>query len=121
MRYEENENDGPDNQHPLGVRKMKMMIPLEISWNNHDNVSVTIGNETINESNSVELLGIKIDANLNLNEQVTNLCKKGNPRLHALARISNYLSEGKLKILMETFIQSSLIIAHLYGCFTIEH
>ena len=73
---------------------------------NHDNVSVTLGNETIEESNSVELLGIKIDTNLNFNEHVTDLCKKGNQKLHALARISKYLNEDKLKILMKTFIQS---------------
>ena len=73
---------------------------------NHDNVSVTLGNETIEESNSVELLGIKIDTNLNFNQHVTDLCKKGNQKLHALARISKYLNEDKLKILMKTFIQS---------------
>ena len=70
------------------------------------NVSVTLGNETIKESNSVELLGIKINAYLNMNEHVTNLCKKANQKLHALARISKYLREDKLKIFMKTFIQS---------------
>ena len=73
---------------------------------NEDNVSVTLGNETIEATNSVELLGIKIDSNLNFNEHVTNLCKKGNQKLHALARISKYLNEDKLKIIMKTFIQS---------------
>ena len=70
------------------------------------NVSVSLGNETIKESSSVELLGIKIDSHLNMNEHVTNLCKKGNQKLHALARISKYLREDKLKLLMKTFIQS---------------
>ena len=73
---------------------------------NHDNVSVTLGNENIEESNSVELLGIKIDTNLNFNEHVTDLCKKGNQKLHALAGISKYLNEDKLKILIKTFIRS---------------
>ena len=65
------------------------------------NVSVSLGNETIKESSSVELLGIKIDSHLNMNEHVTNLCKKGNQKLHALARISKYLREDKLKTLNE--------------------
>ena len=39
-------------------------------------------------------------------EHVTELCKKGNQRLHALARISRYLYQDKLKIIMKTFIQS---------------
>ena len=32
--------------------------------------------------------------------------QKGNQKLHALARISKYLNEDKLKFLMKTFIQS---------------
>ena len=66
---------------------------------------VALGNETIEES-KLELLGIKIDINLNFNEHVTDLCKKGNQKLHALARISKYLNEDKLYILMKTFIHS---------------
>ena len=42
-----------------------------------DSVCVTLGKETIKNSNSVELLGIKIDAKLNFTEHVTDLCKKG--------------------------------------------
>ena len=72
----------------------------------NSNVSVIFGNETIEASTSVELLGIKIDNNLDLNEHVSNLCKKGSQKLHALARISRYLSRDKLKIIMKTFIQS---------------
>ena len=55
---------------------------------NHDNVSVNLGNENISCSSSVELLGIKIDDKLSFNEHVSKLCKKGNQKLHALARIS---------------------------------
>ena len=72
----------------------------------HDKVFFTLGNETIEESNSVELLDIKIDTNLNFNEHFTDLCKKGNQKLHALTTISKYLNEDKLKFLMKTFIQS---------------
>ena len=73
---------------------------------NQDSVSVTLGNETIEATDSVDLLGITIDSNLNFNEHIRNLCKKGNQKLHALARISKYLNEEKLKIIMKTFIQS---------------
>ena len=73
---------------------------------NQDNVSVTLGNEIIEATDSVDLLGVTIDRSLNFNEHVTNLCKKGNQKLHALARISKYLNEDKLKIIMKTFFQS---------------
>ena len=73
---------------------------------NQNDAFVTLGNEVIEATNSVELLDIKIDKNLNLNEHVTNLCKKGNQKLHALTRITKYLSRDKLRIIMKTFIES---------------
>ena len=51
---------------------------------NKDNISIDIGNETIESSNVVDLLGIKIDNKLNFNDHVSKLCKKGNQKLHAL-------------------------------------
>ena len=73
---------------------------------NKENVVVNIGNETIESTNSIDLLGIKIDSKLNFSEHVSILCKKGNQKLHALARIAKYLTEHKLKIIMKTFIHS---------------
>ena len=63
-------------------------------------------NEFIESEDTVELLGVKIDNKLNFNEHVINLVKKGNQKLHALARISKFLSEDKLKLIMRTFIES---------------
>ena len=73
---------------------------------NQENVSVTLGNEIIEATNSVELLGVNIDKNLDLNDHVSKLCKRGNQKLHALSRISKYLSKDKLNIIMKTFVQS---------------
>ena len=74
--------------------------------NPKDTIAVKLGLEEISNDQSVELLGIKIDKNLNFTEHVTKLCKKGNQKLHALARISKYLSKDKLKILMKAFVIS---------------
>ena len=68
--------------------------------------NIQLGNENISASPSIELLGVSIDNNLDFKEHVSKLCKKGNQKLHALARISKYLSEDKLKILMRAFINS---------------
>jgi len=73
---------------------------------NEKQVSITLGEENIGASASVELLGIKLDNNLNFGEHVTDLIRKGNQKLHALARISKYLKQDKLKIIMKTFIES---------------
>ena len=76
--------------------------------NNQVQASVKLGEEIIASSPSVDLLGVKIDENLNFAEHITKLCKKGNQKLHALARISKFLSKDKLRILMTTFITSQL-------------
>ena len=73
---------------------------------NKDNLTINLGCETIKSSDSVKLLGIIIDKQLNFKEHVTKLCKKGNQKLHALARISKYMSKTKLRILMKAFIES---------------
>ena len=67
---------------------------------------INIGNEEIESSTSVKLLGITIDNKLNFNEHVTTICKKTSQKLHALARIAKYLDTDKLKIIMKTFIES---------------
>ena len=54
----------------------------------------------------MKLLGVFIDKKLDLIEHVSKLCKKGNQKLHALARISNYLCKDKLRIVIKTFIES---------------
>ena len=84
---------------------------------NQENVSVTLGNEKISCSSTVDLLGIKIDDKLNFNEHVSKLCKKGNQKLHALARISKYMNKDKLKLIMKAFITSQFNYAPLTWMF----
>ena len=73
---------------------------------NEEHLSVTLGNENISTTESVELLGVTIDNKLKFTEHVTDLYKKGNQKLHALARISKYMDKKKIKIIMKTFIIS---------------
>ena len=47
---------------------------------NKDNLTINLGCETIKSSDSVKLLGITIDKQLNFKEHVTKLCKKGNQK-----------------------------------------
>ena len=69
-------------------------------------VSIKIGSDKIFNETSVKLLGVTIDQNLNFNEHVTNLCKKASKKLHALARVSKYMSMNKLRTIMKAFIES---------------
>ena len=60
----------------------------------------------IENSESAKLLGIKIDSKLTFNDHVTELCNKACSKMHALARMSNYMSQKQKRIIMSTFITS---------------
>ena len=56
------------------------------------------------ESREQKLLGITVDKKLTFKTQVEFSCKKANQKLHALPRISCYLSTEQLKLTKKTFI-----------------
>ena len=58
------------------------------------------------ESKKQKLLGVVIDRNLNFDEYVFDLCKKAGRKLSVLARLSNYMSFEKRKILLKAFAES---------------
>ena len=58
------------------------------------------------ESREQKLLEITVDEKLTFKTHVESLCKKANQKLHALSRISCYLSIEQLKLTMKTFILS---------------
>ena len=68
--------------------------------------TVTIGNSKINESDYEKLLGVTFDKKLSFKKHVEDLYKKANQKLHALARLSNYIDPIKSEILMNSFIRS---------------
>ena len=76
-----------DNYLQMNPDKCNLLIT-----NQDKGTSITIDNEVIECSKSVKLLGITIDNELDFREHVTKLCKKVNSKLHALTRISNYMS-----------------------------
>ena len=78
---------------------------------------VAIGKFTINESEYEKLLG---DEKFSFTNYVQDLCKKAHQKLHALARLSNYIDPIKLKLLMDVFIKSQFTTVHLYRCTTTE-
>ena len=69
-------------------------------------LSITLDNATLISKDSVELLGVTLDKELSLTKHITKLNKQANQKLHALARISNYLTEEKRKMIMKAFVHS---------------
>ena len=90
-----------DNYFKMNPDKCHLLIT-----NHDDDVSVIVDGKTIKGENSVKLLGINIDNKLNFNDHVSKLCAKVSLKLHALARISPFLSTDKLRIIMKAFFES---------------
>ena len=66
---------------------------------------------------SVKLLGIKIDNQLTFSQHVLGICKNVSLKLHALARISNFMNQDKLRLIMKAFIESQFSYCPLIWMF----
>ena len=69
-------------------------------------------------SNSQELLGVTLDSKFTFEEHINSHCRKSSQKLHALSRISQYLSPYKKRILFKTFVTSQF---HYYPKFWMCH
>ena len=76
-----------------------------------DDITVTIGYKELRNENQVNLLGVTIDDALNFNDHVYKLCNKASTKLHALARVSKYISTNKLRIIMKAFMKAVWVLS----------
>ena len=53
---------------------------------------------------SIKLLVIHVNNNLNFDYHVNQLCKKASTKLHDLARIAKYMDINKRRMVMKTYI-----------------
>ena len=60
-----------------------------------DAENLNLNNLAIKNTKEVEILGIKLDRNMNFHTQVKNIFRKAGQNLSALLRISPYLDQGK--------------------------
>ena len=90
-----------DNYFKMNPDKCHLLVT-----NHDDDVSVTVDQEIILGSKSVKLLGLNIDNKLDFKEHVSKLCGKVSLKLHALARISPFMDQNKLRIILKAFIES---------------
>ena len=79
---------------------------LLVSGHKYETVWAKIGATKIWESDKQKLLGVVIDRNLNFDEYVFDLCKKAGRKLSVLARLTNYMSFEKKRILLKAFVES---------------
>ena len=62
--------------------------------------------ELILNSEDEKVLGVFFDNRLNFKCHINKLCKKASQKLHALGRVSNFMSCNQRKIIMNAFISS---------------
>ena len=65
---------------------------LLVAGHRYEILWVNIGGTRIWKSKNKKLLGLTIDRNLDLDNHVFTLCRKGGRKLSDLSRISNYMS-----------------------------
>ena len=63
---------------------------------------MTIANYNIPSSNSEELFGVVIDSEVTF--AFENLCRKTNQKLHALARVANFVTLEKRRLVMKNYL-----------------
>ena len=66
--------------------------------------SVHIDTKYILNSENEKILGVYFDNSLNFNFHVNKLCKKARQKLHALARVSDYMRLAQRKVIMNAFV-----------------
>ena len=69
-------------------------------------ISTNIAGDNIISSKQEKLLGITIDSALTFNNHVSIICDKVSHKLHAMARLSNFMSQSQLKVVMKAFLVS---------------
>ena len=68
--------------------------------------SINIKKFSIEGSSSEKFLGVTVGSNFTFEKHINELCKKGNQKLHALARCAEYMSSEKRRSLFKAFVVS---------------
>ena len=63
--------------------------------------------ETFTSSDTVELLGITLDKNINFQRHIQNICHKANNKTKALFRIRKFLNLDQAQVLAEAYISAN--------------
>ena len=71
------------------------------------NLSVHIDGFNVQNTQEAKLLGVTINGDLSFENHVSKLCKNASQKVHAFARISNYMDTGRKRQIMKAFIESS--------------
>ena len=66
---------------------------------------VYFGGAFVESSSTEKLLEIQIDSDLTFDEHISSMCNKVGKKINLVSRLVNYMSFGKGRMLVKTFIE----------------
>ena len=72
-----------------------------------EKINLNINGAEIKGQNSVTLLGVEIDNELNFNNHISNICKKAGNKINAISRIQSFPDQKEKEALVNTFVYSN--------------
>ena len=75
-------------------------------WMKKNNSFININGKNIFNSEKEKILGVYFDNKLNFEHHLCKLCKRASQKLHALVRVSIFMSCWQKKLIMNAFITS---------------
>ncbi len=87
---------------------------LKMFGNKTEDVSINIGSDVkITESENERLFGVSFDNKLNFRTHINDISKKAAQKLHALARLSDYVDFDQLGLLINSLFKSQLLSSYV--------
>ena len=79
--------------------------------------NIAISNTNVSSEQKVKLLGINLESRLNFDYHMNALLNKANKKYDSLARVCNYMSTNKRRLLMKAFITYQFLYCPLVWMF----
>ena len=93
-------------------------IILDKKKTNHTQKTIKIDNKPVKIKSSVKLLGVQIDAELNFNLHIVNICRSAANQLTALIRLRKFLGFEEQKVLINSYFYSNFNYCPLVWMFS---
>ena len=106
-----------DNKMIVNPGKFQAII-LDKKKTNHTQETIKIDNKAVKVKSSVKLLGVQIDAELNFNLHIANICRSAANQLNALIRLRKFLGFEEKKVLINSYFYSNFNYCPLVWMFS---
>ena len=91
---------------------------LDKTKNNYTQGIIKLDNKAVKVKLSVKLLGVQIDAELDFNLHIVNICRSAVNQLNALIRLRKFLVSEERKFLINSYLYSNFNYCPLVWMFS---